>query len=68
MEPPQLPPARGKPSLLTPLKPSGPPADDRLVGVKDVANLRLSLPASLLEPVPNLEYWQYADRADIFAA
>ncbi|KAL1407285.1 hypothetical protein Q8F55_006706 [Vanrija albida] len=40
----------------------------RLVGVKDVANLRLSLPASLLEPIPNLEYWQYADRADIFAA
>ncbi|ORX35858.1 hypothetical protein BD324DRAFT_629290 [Kockovaella imperatae] len=40
----------------------------RLVGVKDVANLRLSLPASLLEPIPNLEYWQYLDRADIFAA
>lgn len=29
---------------------------------------RLSLPASLLEPIPNLEYWQYADRADFFAA
>lgn len=42
--------------------------DSRLVGVKDVATLRLSLPASLLEPIPNLEYWQYADRADIFAA
>ncbi|KAL7419055.1 hypothetical protein Q5752_005891 [Cryptotrichosporon argae] len=40
----------------------------KLVGVKDVASLRLSLPASLLEPIPNLEYWQYADRADIFAA
>ncbi|KAI9636141.1 uncharacterized protein MKK02DRAFT_44845 [Dioszegia hungarica] len=40
----------------------------KLVGVKDVANMRLSLPASLLEPIPNLEYWQYADRADIFAA
>ncbi|BEI91296.1 uncharacterized protein CcaverHIS019_0401160 [Cutaneotrichosporon cavernicola] len=40
----------------------------KLVGVKDVANLRLSLPASLLEPIPNLEYWQYADRADVFAA
>ncbi|KAK8847695.1 hypothetical protein IAR55_005554 [Kwoniella newhampshirensis] len=40
----------------------------KLIGVKDVANLRLSLPASLLEPVPNLEYWTYADRADIFAA
>lgn len=42
--------------------------DSRLVGVKDVATLRLSLPASLLEPIPNLEYWQYADRADVFAA
>ncbi|WVQ81738.1 hypothetical protein IAT38_003863 [Cryptococcus sp. DSM 104549] len=40
----------------------------KLIGVKDVANLRLSLPASLLEPIPNLEYWQYADRADILAA
>ncbi|OXG83936.1 hypothetical protein C348_02476 [Cryptococcus neoformans Gb118] len=40
----------------------------KLMGVKDVANLRLSLPASLLEPIPNLEYWQYADRADILAA
>ncbi|WWC86563.1 uncharacterized protein L201_001440 [Kwoniella dendrophila CBS 6074] len=40
----------------------------KLMGVKDVANLRISLPASLLEPIPNLEYWQYADRADIFAA
>jgi hypothetical protein len=28
---------------------------------------RLSLPASLLEPIPNLEYWHYADRPDIFA-
>jgi hypothetical protein len=33
-----------------------------------VQHRRLSLPASLLEPIPNLEYWQYADRADIFAA
>lgn len=40
----------------------------KLIGVSDVANLRLSLPASLLEPIPNLEYWQYADRADFFAA
>lgn len=29
---------------------------------------RLSLPASLLEPVPNLEYWQYLDRPDYFAS
>jgi hypothetical protein len=29
---------------------------------------RLSLPASLLEPIPNLEYWHYLDRPDLFAA
>ncbi|KAG7529415.1 hypothetical protein FFLO_05687 [Filobasidium floriforme] len=40
----------------------------KLIGVSDVANLRLSLPASLLEPIPNLEYWHYADRPDIFAS
>ncbi|KAL7415084.1 hypothetical protein BDY24DRAFT_413768 [Mrakia frigida] len=28
----------------------------KFMGVKDIANLRLSLPASLMEPVPNLEY------------
>ena len=32
-----------------------------------VCSSRLSLPASLLEPIPNLEYWHYADRPDIFA-
>ncbi|KAJ7931274.1 hypothetical protein B0H13DRAFT_861971 [Mycena leptocephala] len=37
-------------------------------GVKDIAAMRLSLPASLLEPLPNLEYWQYLDRPDMFAA
>lgn len=30
--------------------------------------MRLSLPANLLEPVPNLEYWNYLDRGDIFAS
>lgn len=29
---------------------------------------RVSLPASLLEPLPNLEYWNYLDRPDLFAA
>lgn len=29
---------------------------------------RISLPASLLEPIPNLEYWNYLDRPDVFAA
>ncbi|KAJ6572107.1 hypothetical protein B0H19DRAFT_1132582 [Mycena capillaripes] len=38
------------------------------LGVKDIAAMRLSLPASLLEPQPNLEYWQYLDRPDMFAA
>ncbi|KAJ7718684.1 hypothetical protein DFH07DRAFT_933493 [Mycena maculata] len=38
------------------------------LGVKDIAAMRLSLPASLLEPIPNLEYWQYLDRPDMFAA
>jgi len=33
-----------------------------------IVNRRLSLPASLLEPIPNLEYWNYLDRPDIFAA
>ncbi|CAK5272071.1 unnamed protein product [Mycena citricolor] len=37
------------------------------LGVKDIAAMRLSLPASLLEPMPNLEYWQYLDRPDMFA-
>ncbi|KXN81883.1 Oxysterol-binding protein-like protein 1 [Leucoagaricus sp. SymC.cos] len=40
----------------------------KCLGVKDIATMRLSLPASLLEPVPNLEYWQYLDRPDLFAA
>ena len=29
---------------------------------------RLSLPASLLEPIPNLEYWHYLDRPDLFVS
>ncbi|KAG8897225.1 hypothetical protein FRB99_008355 [Tulasnella sp. 403] len=40
----------------------------RCLGVKDIAAMRLSLPASLLEPMPNLEYWHYLDRPDLFAA
>ncbi|KAF4616483.1 hypothetical protein D9613_008697 [Agrocybe pediades] len=40
----------------------------KCLGVKDIAAMRLSLPASLLEPVPNLEYWNYLDRPDVFAA
>lgn len=32
---------------------------------QDLANLRLSLPANLLEPQGNLEYWHYLDRPDV---
>lgn len=30
--------------------------------------MRFSLPAQLLEPIPNLEYWHYIDRPEVFAA
>ncbi|KAG8831396.1 hypothetical protein FRC17_003222 [Serendipita sp. 399] len=40
----------------------------RSLGVKDLAAMRISLPASLLEPMPNLEYWGYLDRPDLFLA
>lgn len=40
----------------------------KALGVKDIAAMRLSLPASLMEPVPNLEYWNYLDRPDLFIA
>lgn len=33
-------------------------------GNQDLANLRLSLPANLMEPQGNLEYWHYLDRPD----
>lgn len=33
-------------------------------GSQDLANLRLSLPANLLAPEGNLEYWHYLDRPD----
>ncbi|KAF8605654.1 hypothetical protein BDV93DRAFT_438431 [Ceratobasidium sp. AG-I] len=40
----------------------------KCLGVKDIATMRISLPASILEPIPNLEYWNYLDRPDVFAA
>ncbi|KAJ3022596.1 hypothetical protein HKX48_005782 [Thoreauomyces humboldtii] len=40
----------------------------KLVGVKDISNMRLSLPASLLEPESNLEFWNYLDRPDYFVS
>ena len=38
----------------------------KFVGVSDIAAVRFSLPAQLLEPIPNLEYWHYLDRPDAF--
>lgn len=40
----------------------------RFIGVKDIASVRFSLPAQLLEPTPNLEYWNYLDRPETFTA
>ncbi|KAF2100099.1 hypothetical protein NA57DRAFT_38761 [Rhizodiscina lignyota] len=38
----------------------------RFIGVADLAAVRFSLPAQLLEPTPNLEYWGYLDRPETF--
>ncbi|EZF30049.1 hypothetical protein H101_06300, partial [Trichophyton interdigitale H6] len=38
------------------------------IGVSDIASVRFSLPAQLLEPIPNLEYWNYLDRPESFAS
>ncbi|KDE05084.1 hypothetical protein MVLG_04524 [Microbotryum lychnidis-dioicae p1A1 Lamole] len=40
----------------------------KALNVKDLTGLRVSLPANLMEPVGNLEYWNYLDRPDFFAA
>jgi oxysterol-binding protein-related protein 9/10/11 len=40
----------------------------RFMGVSDIAAVRFSLPAQLLEPIPNLEYWHYLDRPETFVA
>ncbi|RUS13144.1 hypothetical protein BC938DRAFT_478085 [Jimgerdemannia flammicorona] len=39
----------------------------KFVGVKDIGTVRISLPSQLLEPVGNLEYWNFNDRPDYFA-
>ncbi|KAL9055693.1 MAG: hypothetical protein Q9162_003419 [Coniocarpon cinnabarinum] len=36
------------------------------IGVSDLASVRFSLPAQLMEPIPNLEYWHYLDRPETF--
>jgi len=33
-----------------------------------MANARFSLPAQLIEPIPNLEYWNYLDRPEMFTS
>lgn len=38
----------------------------RFIGVADIASVRFSLPSQLLEPIPNLEYWNYLDRPETF--
>jgi hypothetical protein len=34
----------------------------KVLNVKDIANVRISLPAQLLEPIPQLESWTYHSR------
>ena len=33
----------------------------KFIGVKDIVNMRVSLPAQLLDPISNLEFWSYMD-------
>ncbi|KAI6082633.1 hypothetical protein F4821DRAFT_208604 [Hypoxylon rubiginosum] len=40
----------------------------KFIGVADLAAVRFSLPSQLLEPTPNLEYWNYLDNPSAFAA
>ncbi|KAI1000415.1 hypothetical protein K3495_g7783 [Podosphaera aphanis] len=40
----------------------------KFVGVADIASVRFSLPTQLLEPMPNLEYWNYLDQPSAFIA
>jgi hypothetical protein len=40
----------------------------KFIGVADIASVRFSLPAQLLEPIPNLEYWNYLDQPNTFIA
>ncbi|KAJ7201581.1 hypothetical protein GGX14DRAFT_655376 [Mycena pura] len=37
-------------------------------GVKDIADMRISFPASLMVPIPNLEFMHFLDRPDMFVA
>ncbi|KAJ3122638.1 HEAT repeat-containing protein 2 [Physocladia obscura] len=39
----------------------------KLTHVKDIGAMRISLPANLMDPRSNLEFWNYNDRPDLFA-
>lgn len=45
-----------------------PVSANRFIGVADLASVRFSLPSQLLEPTPNLEYWNYLDAPNAFIA
>ncbi|KAI3643516.1 hypothetical protein MP228_013071 [Amoeboaphelidium protococcarum] len=38
----------------------------KFIGVKDMVGLRISLPSQLLDPISNLEFWNYMDCPDLF--
>ncbi|OMH80364.1 Oxysterol-binding protein-like protein 1 [Zancudomyces culisetae] len=38
----------------------------KFIGVKDLLNLRVSLPTQILDPISNLEYWGYVDAPEFF--
>ncbi|KAJ2662255.1 hypothetical protein IW148_002983 [Coemansia sp. RSA 1199] len=40
----------------------------KLVGVADIIDMHLSLPSQLLDPIPNLEYWNYMESPEHFIA
>ncbi|KAM0747159.1 hypothetical protein T439DRAFT_328927 [Meredithblackwellia eburnea MCA 4105] len=40
----------------------------KCLNVANLTDVRISLPANLLEPIGNLELWQYCERPDFFAA
>ncbi|GAA6056914.1 hypothetical protein JCM3770_001321 [Rhodotorula araucariae] len=40
----------------------------KTISVKDLSSVRISLPANMMEPIGNLEFWTYIDRPDYFAA
>lgn len=37
----------------------------KALNVKDLTGLRVSLPANLMEPIGNLEFWMYGERPDV---